>query len=186
MEFFCRSLVEGLCRLHRWDATAIWEMATGRRPVAAEVADLFAVVFGVPYKAWPTAPVVSANGGRYVRGMTEANFRKLLRANGRRRRRLASPVHAVLDQLDWSIADLAQHISKRMGRSVSRASMQFWAVGRRQVKDHPDGPSRQHAVQAPLEVRLVAHKVTAKEALKRGLGEEAILVPTAWPNVELE
>jgi hypothetical protein len=41
-------------------------------------------------------------------------------------------------------------------------------------------------VQAPLDVRLAAEKATAREAMKRGLGEDAVLLATMWPNVELE
>lgn len=95
----------------------------------------------------------------------------------------------MLDRLDWSIADLTKKVSEELvktkgGRPVSRASVQFWATGTRQVG--PRGKSSPHAVQAPEAIRLAAARVTAREALNRKLGEEAILKPTAWPNVETE
>lgn len=183
MEVLCKALLRGLCRLHGWDAKAIGEMASGRAPTTPEVATLFRRAFGVPPNAWPIPPpVVSASGARYAFHVTEADRRSILRRNGRRRRRLGTPVHDVLDRLDWSIADLARHISARLQHPVSRASVQFWAVGQRQVG--PAGESRKHPVQAPLEIRIVAEKITAKEAMRRGLGETAILMRDIWPNVE--
>lgn len=106
----------------------------------------------------------------------------ILRENGRRRRRYDTPVHAVLDLLDWSVADLTRKVCKEMRRKVSRASMQFWAVGQRQIG--PKGKSVAHGVQAPVEIRKAAERVTTREAMKRRLGEAGILYRNVWPNVE--
>lgn len=188
MEPLGRALLRGVCRMHGWDANAIEDMATGRTAASNDVVDLFARLFGIPRKAWPIPPrVVSEGDSPYRQVMGEPateELKAILRANGRKRRYLTTPVHHVLDQLDWSVADLARHVSDKLGKRIPRASMQFWATGTRQIG--PKGKSYSHAVQAPLEVRIAAEKITARVALRRGLGEKAVLMRNIWPNVEDE
>lgn len=179
-------ILRSICQHYSWDFREIHAMATGKRPATVMVVEAFASLFQVPRDAWPIrAPIVSIETGRYTGDEVTTTERKaILRHNGRRRRQLGTPVHEVLDRLDWSIADLAAQVSATMGKKVSRASVQFWATGTRQVG--PKGKSRSHAVQAPLEVRVAAEKVTKLAARRRKLGPEAVLRRDLWPNVEPE
>lgn len=179
------AVLRGICKIQGWNYRQILSMATGKRPATAEVTAVFQAVLGVPPNVWPIrAVVVSRAANRYVRPVTEDERKAILRTNGRRRRVLGTAVHDVLDELDWSIADLTVNVSQILGKPVSRASMQFWATGTRQVG--PRGKSYTHPVQAPLEVRIAAEKLTARAAHRRKLGEKAVLLRTAWPNVEAE
>ena len=183
-------LLARFCEETGLDAQALREMAAGMRPARPHIIELTANLLDVPRSAWPkkvkaTAPgvgIVSPRVSGHHAGVTREQHAQILRENSRKRRRYLTPVHAVLDLLDWTVADLAERVSVELGKPVSRSSMQFWATGTRQVG--PKGKSRAHPVQAPLDVRQIAEMITAREARKRGLGDQAILRALAWPNVE--
>lgn len=158
-------------------------MIAGEVAAPPDVVALFKEHLGLPATTWPRrARLVSRNVSRYAERVTQAERRAILRKAGRTRRAYTSPVHDVLDCLDWSVADFTRKISGEMRSKVSRASVQFWSVGRRQVMK--GGKSTVHLVRAPLDVRLAAERVTAREAMRRRLGEQAILLRTNWPNLD--
>lgn len=111
----------------------------------------------------------------------------------RRARKIRSRVHDALDRLGWTVEYLAELINgefKRQGartadgkhRTVSRASVQNWAQGQRQVG--PRGRSKPHSVRAPLDVRAVALRLSTAEAKRTHVGDLAIIQLNDWPNVE--
>lgn len=177
-------LLARFCREHGLPVKKILPMIAGEIAAGPDVVSLFKEHLGIPVSAWPYREprLVSRTVSRYAERVTYAERRAILRNNGRQRRVYASPVHDVLDRLDWSVADFTRKISGEMRSKVSRASVQFWSVGRRQV--NKQGKSVVHLVRAPLPVRLAAERVTTREAMKRRLGEEAILLRGNWPNLD--
>lgn len=162
------------------------------RPAPVPIVDMMATLYGVPRSSWKRktgrrdgAGLVSLTVSRHTGAVPATPAHKTsLRKNARRRRRLTTPVHAVLDALDWTVADLAVAVSRHLGWEVSRSSMQFWVTGTRQVG--PKGKSHSHPVTASLDVREAAEAVTKAAARGKQLGPEAYLLPDMWPNVELD
>lgn len=185
-------LLTRFCRETGLDAEALRQWVRGERAVPVPIVDMMATVYGIPKSAWKKKLSQREGAGLVSPGVARHNgdvsatpaHRESLRKNARRRRRLTTPVHGVLDLLDWTIADLATHVSEQLGWSVSRQSVQFWATGTRQIG--PRGSSHSHPVAASLDVREAAEKVTRRAAQERRLGEAAVLKPDMWPNVEID
>lgn len=188
-----RKLLEEFCQSWGLDPNAVAAMAAGRRAIPDEISRLLAQRLDIPASAWrkktrttARVPLVShAPDGHYDTVDDAIDTQLDVR---RRKRRLGTSVHWVLDTLGWTVKDLARHVSKQLGRPVSRPSMQFYVTGSRRVKRRTEGSHRkvstELAVQAPEDVRKAAFEVTRRESLARGLGEAGILRPEAWPNVE--
>lgn len=185
-------LLTRFCKEMGLDATALREMMAGNCPAPAPIVDMMATVYGIPRTAWKKKLGKRASAGLVSQSVSRHNgavpatdaHRQSLRKNARNRRRLTTPVHAVLDALDWTVADLAQHVSDQLGWGVSRQSMQFYVTGTRQIG--PKGYSHSHPVSASLDIREAAEIVTTRAALDKQLGTSAILKPDMWPNVEQE
>ena len=209
-----RALLHRFCAESGLDFEMLLRWVVGARPIPDRVAQMLRDMLGVPVGFWratipevialrppplPAAPkppprprpsrLVSFPPPVQATRVSAAGYSptekhmEVLRSNGRRRRRYPSRVHDVLDELGWTVYTFADLLSKELGRKVSRSSMQFWACGTRQ--QGPKGRSISQPVQAPLEVRLAAEALTAREAKKRRLpAGQGRLHPDWWPNVE--
>lgn len=194
-------LLEDFCQRTGLDARLVAEMCAGTRVAPPLVVQTMWDELGIAPRHWRSAPRGKPGNGVAKAAkmpvatpvepaqdgstdMTPAVADKLFEMGRvrRRSRKIVSSVHEVLDRLGWTVQDLAERIAAVVGRPISRASVQNWSMGQRQVG--PAGRSKPVAVRAPLDVRLAAHQITRAEADRVHLGERAVLLPGEWPNVE--
>lgn len=101
---------------------------------------------------------------------------------GKRRRKNASRVYKVIDELGWNLAKLTKEINKNLPKGhtkFSRSSVQFWAAGERTTWYR--GTKGRNRVEAPKPVRVAAEKAT-REAAKIRKDPGVILRPDDWPS----
>lgn len=77
---------------------------------------------------------------------------------GRGFRTAPSRVHQVLDDMGWTLGELAQRVGKILGRDISRSSMQFYAAGERAT--WAKGVRGRAPTSAPHDVRQAAKRAT--------------------------
>lgn len=180
-------LLDRFCAETAIDARAVREMIAGDRAADPITVSVFSDALGVPRSAWKkrtkASSLVTPLPGRHRTGMAEVQAVLSNPPVNNRRRKPPTAVHRALDRLGWSMATLADAVSKELGRRISRPSMQNYAVGQRSVTHRGNGAPRMDKVTAPVDVRDAAERVTLREAQKRKLGDDAVLRASAWPNV---
>ncbi len=99
---------------------------------------------------------------------------------GRRKRKVPTRVHHVMDGLGWNLEQFTRLLRKELRTTkLSRSSVQFYASGERTTWYR--GAKGRALVSAPLEVREAAESLTAREARKRGK-PDLVLKAADWPN----
>jgi hypothetical protein len=181
-------VLDWFCAQSSLDPRALREMMLGNRPADPFTVDTMYRLLGVPKSAWSrrtkSTALVPLNGSAQDGAMLAAARVAMKSPTGGRRRRHHTAVHDVLDRLGWNVGTLADLVGPKVGRNISRPSMQFWATGQRQITHRGNGQPRLKLETAPQDVREAAEKLTAAEARKKHIGEEGILRASAWPNVK--
>lgn len=186
------------CRAAGLDPSAVLSWVRGEAAINWTLAQLIEKDIGVPADAWPRihgrprgrprkmpASLVAYKSGVLQRTREPLNIKEHMTPEeaarrirwGKDWRKSVTRVHQVLDELGWSIQSFTTLVNEYLAandsekRSVSRASMQFYAGGERTGIHR----GKRRAVAAPMFVRR-AGEVVSKGRLKL----------SDWPNTEDE